>query len=148
MTYESNLPEILHTVNLSLTEGQRDEMCRLQATSLMAVMKDRIHVQGKDSNGAQIGTYTPAYVKYTRMNPKYKRGADNKVILSLTRQLESGYELQPIEHGWAICLRTPEDMQKKQWCEEKYRKPIFAPTAEERAMVMQIAQDYIAQHTR
>ena len=146
MTIETNLPEVLQTVNLSLTDSQRDEMCRLQAVSLMAVMKDRIHVQGKDAHGSPIGTYTPAYVMYTRQ--KAGRGADNKVILSLTRQLESGYQLEPIEHGWAIALRSQEDMQKARWCEETYDKPIFAPTAEERAMVMQIAQDYIAQHTR
>lgn len=145
MTYSTNLPTVLADVNLKLTDLQRDAMTRLQAVSLMAVMKDRIHVQGKDSNGTQIGTYTPAYVKYARK--KAGRGSDDKVIISLTRQLESGYQLEPIEHGWAICLRTQEDMQKARWCEETYEKPIFAPTEEEKAMVIQIANDYIAQHT-
>ena len=144
MNYSTNLPEIINTNHLRLLNIQRDEMTRLQAFSLLAVMKDRIHVQGKDSNGTPIGTYTPAYIKYVRQ--KEGRGVDNKVILSLTRQLESGYQIEQIPNGYAITLRTSEDMQKARWCEETYRKPIFAPTAEERAMVIQIANDYIAKH--
>lgn len=144
MNYSTNLPEVINTQHLLLLNIQRDEMTRMQAFSLLAVMKDRIHVQGKDSNGTPIGTYTPAYIKYTRQ--KEGRGVDNKVILSLTRQLESGYQVEQIPNGYAITLRSNEDMQKARWCEETYRKPIFAPTAEERAMVIQIANDYIAKH--
>lgn len=145
MTYSTNLPEVINTVHLKLSKVHSDELTRTQAYSLMAVMKDRIHVQGKDSNGNQIGTYTPAYVKYVRAK-KHKRGFDNKVILSLTRQMESGYQIESIENGYAICFRTVEDMQKARWCEETYKKPIFAPTAEEKAMVIAIAQDYISKH--
>jgi hypothetical protein len=144
MTYSTNLPEVINTVHLKLSKVHSDELTRTQAVSLMAVMKDRIHVQGKDSNGNQIGTYTPAYIKYKRMSKG--RGTDNKVILSLTRQMESGYVPEAIENGYAICFRTAEDMQKARWCEETYEKPIFAPTAEEKAMVIAIAQDYISKH--
>jgi len=145
MNYESNLPEVMNSIGLKLSALQGDALTRLQATSLLAVLKDRIHVQGLGSDGQPIGTYTPAYVKYARK--KAGRGADNKVIISLTRQLESGYEIRPIEHGHAICLRTNEDMEKARWCEETYKKPIFAPTAEERAMLMEIARDFVAKHT-
>lgn len=144
MTYSTNLPEVLNTVHLKLSKVHSDELTRTQAVTLMAVMKDRIHVQGKDSNGNQIGTYTPAYIKYKRRSKG--RGTDNKVILSLTRQMESGYVPEAIENGYAICFRTAEDMQKARWCEETYEKPIFAPTAEEKAMVIAIAQDYISKH--
>ena len=148
MTYSTNLPEVLNTVHLKLSKVHSDELTRTQAVSLMAVMKDRIHVQGKDSNGNQIGTYTPAYVKYVRAK-EHKRGFDNKVILSLTRQMESGYEVKLLEngeYGHVIRFRTDEDMQKARWCEKTYNKPIFAPTAEEKAMVIAIAQDYISKH--
>ena len=144
MTYSTNFPEVINTIYLKLGKLQHDQLSRTQATSLLSVMKDRIHVQGKDSNGTQIGTYTPAYIKYARA--KEKRGTDNKVIISLTRQLESGYQIEAIENGYAICLRNKEDMQKARWCEETYKKAIFSPTAEERAMVVQIAQDYIAKN--
>lgn len=144
MTYSTNLPTVLATVNLKLTEMQRDKMTRLQAVTLMAAMRDRIHVQGKDSNGTPIGTYTPAYIKYTRV--KAKRGVDNKVILSLTRALEDSYEVYPIENGYGIGFNTMESMQKARWCEDTYKKPIFAPTPEEEALVKQIADDFIAKY--
>lgn len=149
MTFSSNLPTVLSTVNMKLTALQGDEMTRLQALSLTAVMKNRIFIEGKDSNGTQIGTYTPAYVKYTRK--KAGRGTDNKVIISLTRQLENGMSpraLETGEVGYGIYLRSTEDMQKARWCEETYQKPIFAPTAEERSLVVQIGQDYIAKHVK
>jgi hypothetical protein len=145
MKYSNNLPDVVKGLSLgmNLSKAQQDELARLQAFSLMAVMKDRIHVQGKDSDGNPIGTYTPAYIKYVRM--KKKRGADNKVILSLTRQMESGYQLEAIENGYTICFRTAEDIQKSKWCEETYGKAIFKPTAEEKALIVQIAQEYVQQ---
>jgi len=143
MTYSTNLPTVPATVNLTLTEMQRDKMTRLQAVTLMAAMRDRIHVQGKDSNGTPIGTYTPAYI---RARIKAKRGTDNKVILSLTRALEDSYEVYPIENGYGIGFNTMESMQKARWCEDTYKKTIFAPTAEERALVKQIADDFIAKY--
>lgn len=146
MTYNTNLPAVINTVNLKLSKIQRDEMCRLQAFSLMAVMKERIHIQGKDSNGAQIGTYTPAYVK--RRMRKYKRDGDPRVIISLTRQLENGWQPIQITNGWALALATQEDLQKARWCEETYKKPIFAPTEEEKALCKQIADDYIAEQLK
>lgn len=148
MIYSTNLPEVIETVNLKLTALRRSEMTRLQAFSLLAVMKGRIFVQGKDSNGSQIGTYTPAYIKYTRNSKKYRRGTDSKVIISLTRQLENGLhpEAMTSENGYAIMTRSEEDYNKARWCEETYKKPIFAPTAEERALCKQIAEDYIAKH--
>lgn len=143
MTYSTNLPTVLATVNLKLTGMQRDKMTRLQVVTLMAAMRDRIHAQGKDSNGTPIGTYTPAYI---RARIKAKRGTDNKVILSLTRALEDSYEVYPIENGYGIGFNTMESMQKARWCEDTYKKPIFAPTAEERALVKQIADDFIAKY--
>lgn len=144
MTYSTNLPAVLNTIGLKLTDMQRDKMTRLQAVSLMAVMRDRIHVQGKDSSGAPIGTYTPRYIKYTRV--KAKRGVSNKVILSLTRAMEDSYEVYPIENGYGIGFNTMESMQKARWCEDTYKKPIFAPTPEEEALVKQIADDFIAKY--
>lgn len=145
MTYSTNLPTVLNTVALTLTELQRDKMTRLQAVSLMAVMRERIHTQGKDSSGAPIGTYTPAYMR-TRI--KAKRGTNTKVILSLTRAMEDSYEVYPIANGYGIGFNTMENMQKARWCEDTYKKPIFAPTAEERALVKQIADDFITKVCR
>lgn len=144
MELQTNMPVVLNTVNLKLSALDIKRMTNIQASTLMAVIRDRIHVQGRDSNGAPIGVYTPRYIKYTRR--KAGRGTDNKVILSLTRQMENGYILVELQNGTGIGFSTHEDFQKAGWCEETYKKPIFKPTVEETAMVNQIAEKYIAQH--
>lgn len=40
-----------------------DQLLRTLATNTRASMKHRIHVEGKDSNGNQIGTYSAPYMK-------------------------------------------------------------------------------------
>lgn len=143
MKLDSNMAAMLQTVNAKLSAINVDALTRMQATSLMAVMRVRIHQDGLDSNGEPIGTYTPAYIKYARM--KAGRGADNKVILSLTRSMENSMELYPIEHGTGIGFSTQENWQKAKWCEETYGKHIYLPTQSEREMVDQIAQNFIEQ---
>lgn len=144
MELQTNMPMVLNTVNMKLSALDIKRMTNIQATTLMAVMRDRIHVQGRDSNGVPIGTYSPRYIKYTRR--KAGRGTDNKVILSLTRQMENGYILVELPNGTGIGFSTHEDLQKAGWCEETYKKPIFKPTAEEKEMVNQIAEEYIAKY--
>jgi hypothetical protein len=39
-----------------------DKMVRTAATSVLGVMKKRIHEDGKDANGNQIGTYSKGYM--------------------------------------------------------------------------------------
>lgn len=144
MDISSNMVQVLNTVNLKLSALDIERMTNTQATTLMAVMRDRIHVQGRDSNGAPIGTYSPKYIKYTRR--KAGRGTDSRVILSLTRQMENGYILVKLPNGTGIGFSTHEDFMKANYCEETYGKKIFKPTAEETAMVNQIAEAYIAKH--
>ena len=144
MDVSTNMATVIQTVNMKLSALDIKRMTNIQATSLLAVMRNRIHIEGRDSNGVQIGTYTPAYVKYKRA--KAGRGTDTKVILSLTRQMENGYILQEIPNGTGIAFSTGEDMQKAHWCEETYGKKIFIPTAEETELVNQIAEEYIAKH--
>ena len=144
MDFSSNMASVLNTVSLKLTELDIKRMTNEQATTLLAVMRDRIHVRGEDSNGTQIGTYTPKYIKYARK--KAGRGTDNKVILSLTRQMENGYLLVELPNGTGIGFTTNEDFLKAGWCEETYGKKIFSPTAEEKELVNQIAAEYIAKH--
>lgn len=40
-----------------------DPVMRTVAIAVLAEMKDRVHTQGKDSSGNQIGTYSPGYMK-------------------------------------------------------------------------------------
>lgn len=141
ISIQSNLEEVLTTVHQKLSAIDVDKMTRLQATSLMATMRQRIHVDGKASDGGAIGSYSPAYVKYTR--PKFGRKEGSKVVLSLTRTMENAMILYPIPHGTGIGYSTAEQLQKARWCEQTYNKKIFSPTAEERNMVNKIGEEYI-----
>ncbi|MEE1096582.1 MAG: hypothetical protein UH084_08460 [Paludibacteraceae bacterium] len=144
ITIQSNLEEVLTTVHQKLSAVDVDKMTRLQATSLMAAMRQRIHVDGKASDGGPIGAYSPAYVKYTR--PKHGRLEGSKVVLSLTRTMENAMILYPIPNGTGIGYSTSEQLQKARWCEETYKKKIFSPTAGERDMVNKIGENYINEH--
>lgn len=142
MDIHTNMAAAINVISDKLKAIDIDRMTRLQATSLLATMRVRIHQDGIASDGSQIGEYTPAYIKYTRM--KAGRGTDNKVILSLTRSMENSLELYPIPNGTGIGFSTQENWQKAQWCTETYGKEIYAPTDSEAAMVTAIGEDYIA----
>lgn len=141
MKFSSNMASVINTISTQLSALDVDKMTRIQASTLLATMRVRVHQDGIASDGNPIGTYTPAYVKYVRQ--KHGRGADNKVILSLTRSMENSMELYPIPNGTGIGFSTAENFQKARWCEENYGKAIYAPTASETAMVLAIGEDYI-----
>lgn len=144
---ETNMDVVINKVCISLDEISIDEMTRLQATSLLAEMRKRIHVRGIASDGKPIGTYTPKYLKYVR--PKYKRSTDSKVILSLTRSMENGMILFPITNGTAIGYATPELFQRAKWQEKRTAygsRAIFSPTQQEVKLVNEIGNNYIAEH--
>lgn len=146
---ESNMDTVVNKVSLSLSTLNIDEMTRLQATTLLAQMRKRIHVRGIASDGRQIGTYSPSYLKYVR--PKHNRSTDSKVILSLTRSMENGMILFPIPNGTAIGYATPELLQRARWQEKRPAygaRAIFSPTQEELELVNEIGNNYIAEHMK
>ena len=145
MELSSNLPTVIATVSKKLKAVDVRKMTAIQASSLMAAMRVRIFMDGRAKDGNQIGTYTPAYMKVRKA---HGRGSDTKVILSLTRSMENSMELYPLTNGTGIGFSTAENVQKANWCERTYGKQIFAPMAEERAMVESIAQEYIHKYIK
>lgn len=139
------MPAIINAVNTKLSAIDVDKMTRIQASTLLAVMRVRIHQDGLDSQGQAIGTYSPGYLKY-RM--KHKRGSDPRVILSLTRSMEQSMELYPVKNGTGIGFSTRENLNKSKWCEQTYGKRIYAPTISEKKMVIEIGKDYISKITQ
>lgn len=55
-----------------------DSVLRGTATSMLGVVKSRIHEQGKDAEGGNIGTYTPGYMEVRtgqfKTNAKFSKG--------------------------------------------------------------------------
>jgi len=95
---------------------------------------------------------THRVVKYEKSKPKerkrpnYNRDADNKVVASLTRQMENAMAVIPLVNGAGIGYHDELSYNKSKWVEETYGKEdkIFALSADERALVRQIAEDETA----
>lgn len=166
----SNIDEVVTLIAQRIEDIDIKEMTALQASTAIGAIRKRIHTDGKDSNDAQIGTYTPAYMKvrtglysnskkakkgvksagtFTKgqnkgsQRPKYQRKPDTKVILSLTSQMENDYQIIPNEKGCAIGFSNELNFRKSQWNELTYRKKIFSLTKKEREIVTETAQNYI-----
>ncbi len=166
-----------------------DPILRTVALAVLPEMKKRVHVDGLDSEGKAIGTYSAGYMtvrtgayqnsgrvsrgankgklkdagKYTKGTntkifgtiveesskagldrPKYNRTADNKVILSLTRQMENDLSVVESPEGYGIGYLNPFNLQKATWCEATYKKPILtALTKEELELAGKTAQDFL-----
>lgn len=138
---------VVNKVDTMLSAIDIDRMTRLQATSLLASIRKRVHVEGLASDGRPIGTYSKGYLKYTR--PKYGRKEGGKVVLSLTRSMENSMILFPIENGTAIGYATAELLQRAKWQERRKAygsRQIWSPTDSEREMVEKIGQEYIQEH--
>lgn len=146
---ESNMDVVVSKVTAAMSEIDIDKMTRLQASSLMAMIRKRVHVDGNASDGSPIGNYTKSYKE--RIRPKHGRKEGYKVVLSLTRAMENGMVLYPIPNGTGIGYLTKELLQKAKWQEKRACygfRPIWTPTKEEREMVLKIGQNYIEQHLK
>lgn len=144
---ETNMDVVVNKVDLLMSSLDIDKMTRLQATTLLAKMRKRIHVEGRASDGSPIGSYSDAYLKYVR--PKHGRKEGSKVVLSLTRSMENGMILFPITNGTAIGYATAELFQRAKWQEKRpaYGSlAIFSPTQEESELVEEIGKNYIHEH--
>lgn len=139
MKTEVIIPNEFRDGTLFFDSSRVQSAARIAASTLMAQMRRRIHVDGKDSNGSAIGTYSQPYLRYTR--PKHGRQEGNKVVLSLTRAMENGMQVVDIGGGAAISYITAELRQRAEWQEERYGKRVFKPTQEERDMVIKVLRE-------
>ncbi|MEO9145083.1 MAG: hypothetical protein ABI237_05950 [Ginsengibacter sp.] len=199
--YSSNMKEIIDQklAQLQMLKDNADPVIRTVALTVASEMVHRVHVDGKDSSGNQIGTYSPEYMrvrtgsyknaekfskgkkkgelknagKYTKgldikisgtivldsekkgiLRPQYHRSADTKVILSLTRQMESDLTVcatNPIktDNGYGIGYLNHFNYQKALWCEETYKKPILTElTVEEKALADSTAQNFTTEYLK
>jgi len=64
---ESNASSVILNLEKKLVEGLSpaniDKLTREMAVTTAANMRERIHEEGKDASGSQIGTYTTEYMK-------------------------------------------------------------------------------------
>lgn len=175
ITITSNIDDAINQFNEEFNNIDVEKMTREQATTVMAMIRVRVHEQGQDANGGQIGTYSKGYLairsgifqnsgkiskgknkgkvkdagKYTKggksgsLRTKYNRGTDPKVILSLTRQMESDMSIIPVQNGFGIGYNNSKNYNKAVWAEQRYKKQIFAVSDAETEAIDEISSKYL-----
>jgi hypothetical protein len=137
MEITSNILDVIVDLGIKFKElGSPETVSRASAQAVLPELRERIHVDGKDSNGAEIGEYSNSYLKLREK--KYHRNSDKKVIASLTRQLENSYVLQATDKGYTIGVATPLSEQKIQWLTDKYGL-VWALTENEKTIAFNAA---------
>lgn len=203
IAFNSNGKDVLDAIKADLkgkaSPQETDKLLRTIASTLTGMMRDRVHVQGKDANENQIGTYSKSYMAvrtgefknaerfkkgknkgkvknagyYTKYGLKiakdksvfiniedkkiarksYNRTSDTKVILSLTRQMESDMsvcERNPIKipYGYAIGYQNDFNFDKMTWLEKKYKKQILTKLSKHEEQVKdEIVNNYLNDRT-
>lgn len=102
----------------------KDYLLRPVMFDLIDLMTKRIHIDGKASDEAPIGTYSKGYLALRQR--EYNRNNDPKVIVSLTRQLENDWSVIATDKGYGIGFKNPFNLQKARWVEETKSKRIFS----------------------
>lgn len=135
-------------------------LIRPVVVDLLTLVKQRIHIDGKDSNDQQIGTYDPGYMKlrtdklpdkYTKgknkglPRPKYNRKEDTKIIISLTTKLENDWAVIETSNGkgYGLGFLTETSLNKLRWIEEGKKKKIGELTEKELDFAEKQFQKYV-----
>lgn len=124
MTIKSNIKVVSGRIKQQLEQLKNKEyLLRPVAIEVIPLMTERIHQNGLAYDSGQIGTYSNSYLRLRQK--KYKRDASNKVIVSLTRQLENNWSVIATQNGYGIGFTNPFNLQKARWVEEIKGKVIF-----------------------
>jgi len=128
------------TVKLKGLENP-DPLLREIATSMLAIVKERIHEKGLNSAGGQIGTYSNSYLEY---RAKVGKNTGRNVILALTGQMENDFKIVAQSNTrYALGFSNSFNAEKAGWAEEKYGK-VYNLTSDEKELVKDIIDEYIA----
>jgi hypothetical protein len=160
MMVETNLKEVVYRISSALpVEGAlKSALLREIATSTLAIMRERIHEDGKNADGAAIGTYSEGYMATRREN---NRGGSSKIIMALTDNLQQSYLITELgANEWAISVsnvagrnykrskkgkvypgKLPID--KLEWNNTRYGAPIWELTEAEKKNIQKITNDFI-----
>jgi len=121
---------------------QSDALLREVATTMLAETRQRIHEDGKNAAGDQIGTYKKSYLEW-RMENGYKSTGSN-VKLFLTGQMQNDYKVVPqSKTKYGLGFSNPLDANKAGWAEERFGK-IYGLTSDEQQLVQDICDEFIA----
>lgn len=136
---ETNWTQFISNLNFKIEGIKNPEtVLRQVAVDMLPIVRNRVHVEGKDASGSGIGTYSSSYLK--RRQNKYNRTGDSKVIISLTRQMENDFSLIALGNGYGLGYKNADNFAKTFFVEATYGKKIFALTSEEKGQAIKVAQ--------
>ena len=125
MTIKSNIKVVSGRIKQQLEQLKNKEyLLRPVAVEVIPLMTERIHQKGEASDDGQIGTYSNSYLRLRQR--QYKRDASNKVIVSLTRQLENNWSVIATQNGYGVGFTNPFNLKKARWVEGIKSKSIFS----------------------
>ena len=103
MRYESNLGNVIDNLNVKLKKVKNtDPILREIAVSLSTSNNNRIHNDGRNLLGGNIGEYAESTKRIRR-----KKGRQvSKVDLSFTGKLSKEFQPQEISGGWGVGFLT------------------------------------------
>lgn len=115
---------------------------------LSAGKQSKRRVYDLDFSGGQYSSGRSSTYKYEKLTdgperPKYNRGIDRTVILSLTRYMEKDMAVIATADGYGIGYNNNFNYQKSQWNEKRYKKSIWNLTDSEKEIVLKEADKLI-----
>lgn len=121
MQYFSNIYQVIGDLVTSINALEYAEtVSRAAAAAVMPELRERIHERGEKPDGSPIGTYSEKY-KALRESEKYNRTEGDRVVLSLTSNLEESYTLAAQDNGYTIgVLGGDLNANKIEWLTKKY----------------------------
>lgn len=124
LTVRSNIKIVSQRIKEKLQIlKDREYLLRPVAFDMIDPMTKRIHVDGKDAEEKEIGSYSNKYLQLRER--KYNRTADTKIIVSLTRQLENDWNVIATDKGYGVGFLNVFNSQKARWVEENKGVKIF-----------------------
>lgn len=121
----TNIAEVNDRIKEKLSKiKDKEYLLRQVCFDLIELMKKRIHEDGKNAKDSEIGSYSKTYLRLRQK--KYQRSSDEKIIVSLTRQLENDWSVIATEKGYGIGFKNKLNLQKARWVEEGKDQSIFA----------------------
>lgn len=143
ITITTNITEVIGRIrsNFELLKD-REYLLRPLAIETLPLIKERIHVDGKASDGTPIGSYSNGYM---RTREQYGRGDSRKIIVALTSQLEQDWAVLATDNGYGIGFNNVFNAEKMRWVEAIKSKIISNLSAEEKQYITERLQELVNQ---
>lgn len=137
---EVNFPLTVQLTKMA-SDQAIDSLVREIAQTMLGQTRERIHEEGKKSDGSQMGKYSKEYLIVRAR--RYNRTTDPKVILSLTGQMENDWSVIALgNQSYGLGYKNSLNADKANWNEDRYGK-IFALTKDELKQVQLIVNAWV-----